>query len=63
MQIKGIKVEWTQTFEHHCIYQLSCLKCVSHASAPLLTLTCLKAEISCLIKKFMSLPAHMIYTI
>ena len=19
MQIKGIKVEWTQTFEHHCI--------------------------------------------
>ena len=20
MQIKGIKVEWTQTFEHHCIY-------------------------------------------
>ena len=20
MQIKGIKVEWTQTFEHHCTY-------------------------------------------
>ena len=20
MQIKGIKVEWTQTFEHHCIF-------------------------------------------
>ena len=28
MQIKGIKVEWTQTFEHHCIFDrlwpLSC---------------------------------------
>ena len=23
MQIKGIKVEWTQTFEHHCISLLS----------------------------------------
>ena len=22
MQIKGIKVEWTQTFEHHCIFLL-----------------------------------------
>ena len=22
MQIKGIKVEWTHTFEHHCIQQL-----------------------------------------
>ena len=26
MQIKGIKVEWTQTFEHHCIYLLRKLR-------------------------------------
>ena len=25
MQIKGIKVEWTQTFEHHC----KCQDCVN----------------------------------
>ena len=42
-------------------YKLSCLKCVSHASAPFLTLTRLKAKILCLIEIFMPACTHNIH--
>ena len=40
MQIKGINVEWTQTFEHHCMYRTKLInfsnKCDKNANAKLL---------------------------